>query len=266
MTYRSKGLKIKDNNSFSFKKSELLAVLQAIDSSFNFDSEESNYIKESDSNNLSLNSLPHHIRVLAMNDYFTVVESACFISLDEPEKIQSYLDNDDYAYNAWNYGGHIQAVKVIEGGIKAKKLVIDSDGLIPRALLQKFLFDRDCIIDGFNKDFKERSNTNFSDHKVEVKSSEIQRLKAELNEKTKQLESILIQTNSEESKLSSTRAENNVAKLILVLAKMADIDISKPYANYESLKVTAELLGIERFPSDENVASWLKKANSQNPS
>lgn len=150
--------------------------------------------------------------------------------------------------------------------LRQKKLVIDSDGLIPRALLQKFLFDRDCIIDGFNKDFKERSNTNFSDHKVEVKSSEIQRLKAELNEKTKQLESILIQTNSEESKLSSTRAENNVAKLILVLAKMADIDISKPYANYESLKVTAELLGIERFPSDENVASWLKKANSQNPS
>ncbi|MDN8340305.1 hypothetical protein QZJ98_18985, partial [Acinetobacter baumannii] len=67
------------------------------------------------------------------------------------------------------------------------------------------------------------------------------------------------------SKLGSTRAENNVAKLILVLAKMADIDVSKPYANYESLKVTAELLGIERFPSDENVASWLKKANSQNP-
>ncbi|MDC5024055.1 hypothetical protein OHW20_03215 [Acinetobacter baumannii] len=94
---------------------------------------------------------------------------------------------------------------------------------------------------------------------------------AEAQERIKQLETthqisqVEIQTNSEKSKLGSTRAENNVAKLILVLGQMANIDVSKPYANYESLKTKAELLGIERFPSDENVASWLKRANSQNP-
>ncbi len=66
-------------------------------------------------------------------------------------------------------------------------------------------------------------------------------------------------------KLKSTRAENNVAKLILTLSSMAKIDVSKPYSPYESLRTEADLLGIDKFPSDENIAGWLKKANNQNP-
>jgi len=95
---------------------------------------------------------------------------------------------------------------------------------------------------------------------------EIESLKLQLldqDQKIKELE--LIQTAENESKLGSTRAENNVAKLILALSTQAKIDTSKPYAQYESLKKQAELLGIDKFPSDENVASWLKRANSLNP-
>ncbi|RDJ54600.1 hypothetical protein AB722_19675, partial [Acinetobacter baumannii] len=92
----------------------------------------------------------------------------------------------------------------------------------------------------------------------------IESLKLQLldqDQKIKELE--LIQTTENQSKLGSTRAENNVAKLILALSELAHIDTSKPYAPYESLKTQGELLGLEKFPSDENVATWLKRANAQ---
>ncbi|NWK75141.1 hypothetical protein HYG93_12840 [Acinetobacter sp. SwsAc6] len=96
-------------------------------------------------------------------------------------------------------------------------------------------------------------------------------LKAELLEKDQKIKELgLIQTTVDESKLGNTRAENNVTKLLLVLAKMADIDVSKPHAIHESLLVQAELLGVDKFPSDETIKKWLVKANkhknSQNPS
>lgn len=49
--------------------------------------------------------------------------------------------------------------------------------------------------------------------------------------------------------------------MILVLASMADINIDKPYSVHESLKAKADLLGIDKFPSNETVKGWLNKAN-----
>lgn len=123
-----------------------------------FDSSFTNYLNESDLTiDQEINTikqvetqLPPHIKILAMNDYFTVIESACFISFDEPEKIQAYVDSGDFTYDAWRYGEHIQAVKVIENGIRANNLDIENDGMIPRTSLQRFLFDRNHVITGFN--------------------------------------------------------------------------------------------------------------------
>lgn len=143
--------------------------------------------------------LPLHIKILAMNDFFTIVESACFISLDEPEKIQAYLDSGNLTYDAWRYGEHMQAVKVIEGAIKAKKLDIDHEGMIPRASLQQFLFDRNHVIAGFNDNLPQQNQSTFgsstlqqAEPNIENQNAEIARLRRELataQERIKQLES-----------------------------------------------------------------------------
>ena len=151
MTYRSDPFDKQNYSKFAFKKSELLAVLQAIDENFNFDTVAlSEPIQEAIKIEKSDNQIPLHIKILAMSDYFTIIESACFISLDEPEKIQAYMDSGDLTYDAWRYGEHIQAVKVIENGIRANNLDIENDGMIPRTSLQQFLFDRNHVIAGFN--------------------------------------------------------------------------------------------------------------------
>ena len=174
----------KKTSNFAFKKSELLAVLQEIDSNFSFANGEIHQHdcldKTSVESNTAINNLPHHIKVLAMNDYFTVIESACFISLDEPEKIQAYIDSGDFTYNAWNYGGHIQAVKVIEGAIKAKKLDIDNDGVIPRASLQKFLFDRNNVIIGFNDNLPIQEPIGCGNPTIQQTEPTIENLNAEI--------------------------------------------------------------------------------------
>ncbi|MGD9699118.1 hypothetical protein [Acinetobacter sp.] len=273
MTYRSNPFDKQDYSKFAFKKSELLAVLQAIDENFSFDTVASSEpIQETIEIEKPDNQIPLHIKILAMNDYFTIVESACFISLDEPEKIQAYVDSGDLTYDAWRYGEHIQAVKIIENAIRANKLDIESDGVIPRASLQKFLFERTCVIPGFNDNLSQQNQSTFgtptfqqTEPNIENQNAEIARLRGELaaaQERIKQME--LIQTSiADESKLGSTRAENNAAKLILALSELASIDISKPYAPYESLKTQSELLGVDKFPSNENVATWLKRANAQ---
>lgn len=291
MTYRSETL--------AFKKSELLEVLQAINSNFSFEdtgshqrdnatnSKHENIIEQTEPTpkveNTSAqqeNQLPLFLKMLVMSEYFTVVEAACCISHDEPAKIQALIDSSDLNYNAWSYGEHIQAVKVIESGIKAKKLDIEDDGLIPRASLQQFLFERHHVITGFNDKLPEQESIECGRpfvHQISLNTednlySEITRLRKVLIDKTKAIKDLQehikqleteqseIQTSEQESKLH-TRTENNVSKLILVLAEMAGINVSTPYANYQAISTQADLLGIDKFPSDENVAGWLKKAS-----
>jgi hypothetical protein len=214
-------------------------------------------------------------KILLMNEYFSVVEAACLISKDDPNKVQALIDNNDLSYDAWHYGEHIQAMKVIKDAISINRLDMANEG-ISKVSLQVFLFEKNYIVAGFNDNlpmYKGIVNISalganyhtlleeneFLRQQLEKKEDEIQELITKLKIQTS--ESTII----EESKLKSTRAENNVAKLILTLSSMAKIDVTKPYSPYESLRVEADLLGIDKFPSDENIAGWLKKANNQNP-
>lgn len=208
-------------------------------------------------------SLNEELNILTKSDYFDIFDSACLMSLDEPSKLNSDINYGD----DWKYGEHKQAIKVLNYAIKAQEIDED-DGLIPRDSLQSFLFNRGTIIKGFNdglKDCQSNYKYNKTDNEntvIDTLKQENKKLKAELLEKQQKLEELeLTQTTQDESKLGNTRAENNVTKLLLVLAKMANIDINKPHAIHESLLVQAELLGVDRFPSDETIKKWLIKAN-----
>ncbi|MDQ9008633.1 hypothetical protein RFI36_03020 [Acinetobacter gerneri] len=195
---------------------------------------------------------------------FSIDECACIISDYDPLEIQKYPHNDideiapDYS----------RAYSFIRSAIEADKLnifnyKIDADNF------REYLACENIIITGFNDQLKNDLTIQSLDHQnstIEHLKKENEKLKVELLEKEQKIKELeLIQTTEDKSKLGSTRAENNVAKLILALSAQANIDTSRPYAQYESLKTQAELLGIDKFPSNENVASWLKKANYQNP-
>lgn len=93
--------------------------------------------------------------------------------------------------------------------------------------------------------------------KIEVLKNIIQEKNAKIEELTQVINAI--QNNNNIDQLH-TKTKNNVAKLILVLSDMANIDISKPYAVYDAINTKAQLLGIDRFPNDDTVAGWLKTA------
>lgn len=270
-----------DYSNFAFKKSEILEILKGLNSNFSFDE----HVKD---------KYPKSYKDFFYNyDVFNGFEVACLISGYDPNQ----LSINKTRSVAWSNENPLfaQALGLVLSADKEKGLFkydpdshssYELDYTISNADLKKYLISKNIIISGFNDSVSANLSNEDSYETPHIKSTianleldiaieqntvktltaEIEKLKAELlekDQKIKELESI--QTSQNESKLGSTRAENNVAKLILALSAQAKIDTSKPYAQYESLKAQAELLGIDKFPSDENVASWLRRANSQNP-
>lgn len=250
------------------------------------------------------NQLPPHIKILTMNDYFTVVESACFISFDEPEKMQAYIDSGDFTYDAWRYGEHIQAVKVIENGIRANNLDIEDDGMIPRVSLQRFLYERNHVISGFNDNQQLLILPRYGDPSIGYASPEsYQKERAQLLKEFKQLKSELEQEKLQSSLLildnQSSLSETNQLKARITELEAAqpksinsDVQLSPeqeiPNSRQRNniLKIISILSGMaglppEHFkafnmmdvhaaqnnidiPSKHTVADWLKKARDSN--
>ncbi|ELX8745917.1 hypothetical protein ACWL9T_001506 [Acinetobacter baumannii] len=200
------------------------------------------------------------------NCTFNVQEVACLISGYNPTDIEgkytyvSWLNDNPKFSEALDFAWSAVRGDMFEE-IYADYFVIGAEKL------KEFLTIKEVFIEGFNAHLrpsdesqeKESESLIIDNLKKEIESLKLQLL--DQDQKIKELE--LIQTTENQSKLGSTRAENNVAKLILALSELAHIDTSKPYAPYESLKTQGELLGLEKFPSDENVATWLKRANAQ---
>jgi hypothetical protein len=260
-------------------------------------------LKENTSKQIE-NQIPLHIKILAMNDYFTVIESACFISFDEPEKIQAYVDSGDFTYDAWRYGEHIQAVKVIENGIRANNLDIEDDGMIPRVSLQRFLYERNHVISGFNDNQSLLILPRYGDPSIGYASPEsYQKERAQLLKELKQLESELEQEKLQSSLLildnQSSLSETNqlkarITELEAAQPKPIDSDVQlSPEQEIPNSRQRNNILRIisilsqmadlppepfsafnvleayadqnnKEIPSKHTVADWLKKARDSN--
>jgi hypothetical protein len=271
MTYRSNPFDKQDYSKFAFKKSELLEVLQAIDSSFNFDSglvtkQEYKEVKNIQSDT---NANFDYRFFLFKKPLLTFHEAACIMTGYDPQYVEQCQNDTNFKQNFSNYLG---ACDYISTCVDVQMLSYDSySNRLYTSEFKQFLANENTFINGFNDELR-HSEVSHLDQNSADDNSTIEQLKKENEElkvellgkerRIKELESI--QTSIEdESKLGRTRAENNAAKLILALSELASIDISKPYAPYESLKTQGELLGIDKFPSNENVATWLKRANAQ---
>ncbi|MHA3079316.1 hypothetical protein [Acinetobacter sp. ANC 5502] len=296
MTYRSKNpFDANDYSNFAFKKSELLEVLQAIDSSFNFNNDQKIQKYCEEYNNDYTSDYPVNFEnndiidppLFYLNETFTLIEASCILSGDNPISMKRCFHDTNFDQN---YPSFNEAYNFINAAVWAGKFPDDG---IPSALLKTYLQSKGKIITGFNDQMSETSNNEFPqkeekyeniifsleldiaieknkveqlEKQLQEKDAEIAHLQDQLQSKEKELLRLSeTQTSEQESKLHP-RAENNVSKLILVLAEMAKIDVSVPYGNYQSIKIQAELLDIDKFPSDENIAGWLKKASSfKNP-
>ena len=284
MTYRSKNpFDANDYSNFAFKRSELLEVLQAIDNGFSFEDTDShqrdnatnskheNIIEQTEptpkvenTSTQQENQLPLFLKTLVMSEYFTVVEAACCISHDEPAKIQALIDSGDLNYNAWSYGEHIQAVKVIESGIRAKKLDIEDDGLIPTTSLQQFLFERHHVITGFNDKLPEQESKGYGtpfihqgSPNTENLSAEITRLRAVVMDKAKTIKNLQESIRQLEADQPIGKSEpNNLLDLIF------DESATERYAPDLALSIRLwEHIYITNSNTDShsnNANSWLK--------
>ena len=206
------------------------------------------------------------------NCTFTVQEVACLLSGYTPTSVDG----------KWNYVPWLkenpkfkEALDFVWSAVRgdifdeiyADFFVIESEKL------KDFLTTRERFIDGFNKHLEPLEKNRMPESNnltLERLEQQIEDLKVQLLEKDEIIKELkVIPTTQDESKLGNTRAENNVTKLLLVLAKMAGINTHKPHSIHESLLVQAELLGVDRFPSDETIKKWLHKANkhenNQNP-
>ncbi len=65
----------------------------------------------------------------------------------------------------------------------------------------------------------------------------------------------------EPDKILATKSYNSVLKFICVLVEMAKVNTINPFSDYESLKTQSDLIGLEKFPSKDTVADWLKAVN-----
>ena len=271
MTYRSNPFDKQDYSKFAFKKSELLAVIQAIDENFSFDLVNADLQENKELLHIEANTNVNHEYKLFLfkKPLLTFHEAACIMTGYDPQYVEQCQNDTNFKQNFSNYLG---AYDYISTCIDAQMLSYDSySNRLCASEFKQFLANENTFINGFNDELR-HSEVSHLDQNSAGDNSTIEQLKKENEElkvellgkerRIKELESI--QTSIEdESKLGRTRAENNVAKLILALSELASIDISKPYAPYESLKTQGELLGIDKFPSDENVATWLKRANAQ---
>lgn len=268
MTYRSNPFDKQDYSKFAFKKSELLAVIQAIDENFSFDLVNADLQENKELLHIEANTNVNHEYKLFLfkKPLLTFHEAACIMTGYDPQYVEQCQNDTNFKQNFSNYLG---AYDYISTCIDAQMLSYDSySNRLCTSEFKQFLANDGTFINGFNEHLKNKEldqSANNQNPIIDQLKKENEKLKAEVlgkEERIKELE--LIQTSiADESKLGSTRAENNAAKLILALSELASIDISKPYAPYESLKTQGELLGVDKFPSDENVATWLKRANAQ---
>lgn len=236
----------------------------------------------------------NEIPLFYLNDTFSLIEAACVLSGDNSIQMNRCFNDTNFEQNYPEFNEAYSFIcSAVQAGRFAGDLILAND-------LKSYLRSKGKIIDGFNDQLKNEVTEQNLDNQnsiidqlkkenerlkqllqknegesvelaIDLKASENtlnrittknEELKAELLEKDEKIKELeLIQTTPDESKLGNTRAENNVTKLLLVLAKMANIDINKPHAVHDSLLVQAELLGVDKFPSDETIKKWLIKAN-----
>ncbi|MDV7614219.1 hypothetical protein R4666_03645 [Acinetobacter baumannii] len=201
--------------------------------------------------------LPKQIEILSKNYYFTVFDAACLISLDEPDIIYDINYNDNFMYSE-----HKLAIKVIENGIKAKKLEIDKEGMIPKLSLQNFLLEQNILIIGFNdnlpiKNSTEAEQLTISKLNLLIKNlnNEIAGLKEIVDRKDVEVEQLKNDIQKEReisvvSRANQNHAEKEIIKLQKLVKQLEADQVLEQTEYNELLSLIFDESATERYAPD----------------
>lgn len=196
MTYRSNPFDKQDYSKFAFKKSELLAVIQAIDENFSFDLVNADLQENKELLHIEANTNVNHEYKLFLfkKPLLTFHEAACIMTGYDPQYVEQCQNDTNFKQNFSNYLG---AYDYISTCIDAQMLSYDSySNRLCASEFKQFLAKDGVFIDGFNDDLQGaelEKNTDSNNTELQQLKLENEKLKAELAEKDqkiKELESL----------------------------------------------------------------------------
>lgn len=183
MTYRSNPFDKQDYSKFAFKKSELLAVIQAIDENFSFDLVNADLQENKELLHIEANTNVNHEYKLFLfkKPLLTFHEAACILTGYDPQYVEQCQNDTNFKQNFSNYLG---AYDYISTCIDAQMLSYDSySNRLCASEFKQFLAKDGEFIDGFNDELR-HSEVSHIDQNSDANNSTIKRLKKE-NEKLK---------------------------------------------------------------------------------
>ncbi|MGQ1156038.1 hypothetical protein ACT436_05135 [Acinetobacter baumannii] len=238
MTYRSNPFDKQDYSKFAFKKSELLAVIQAIDENFSFDLVNADLQENKELLHIEANTNVNHEYKLFLfkKPLLTFHEAACIMTGYDPQYVEQCQNDTNFKQNFSNYLG---AYDYISTCIDAQMLSYDSySNRLCASEFKQFLANAGYFVDGFNDGLDEpKSNIMDSDlntqkiisnleldlaiekNKVEKLNKEIDNLKAHIAE----LESKKMQYPQKENAINDDKINIANSDLLLIAALMTTL-------------------------------------------
>lgn len=193
MTYRSNPFNQTDYSKFAFKKSEILEILKAVNSNFDFD--ENNEAKHQ-----IMNTQVNHDVLIPQNDYkfflfkkplLTFHEASCIMTGYDPQYVEQCRNDTNFKQNFSNYLG---AKDYIDACCDAHMLCYNPmDNRIDAKDFKQFLANNDTFIAGFNDPLKSELIDQSLDNQnstIDQLKKENEKLKAELAEKEQKIKEL----------------------------------------------------------------------------
>ncbi|WP_061875684.1 hypothetical protein [Acinetobacter lactucae] len=212
------------SETLAFKKSELLAVLQAIDKNFSFDS-----IKPSEPPlqrviSADKQDSSDYNKILFKKPLLSQYEAACIISGIGLYLVLAFNDEFEAKIEYPNWGGALDYIKtcIKEGLLETEGSFMEH---IKRDDLKSFLASENIIIEGFNNNFKPINfiekeqlilqRVELNDEKINVENANLSELVAKQKLEIEQLKKDIANERaiSLSSCIDKNKAEKEVAKL-----------------------------------------------------
>jgi hypothetical protein len=235
MTYRSNPFDKQDYSKFAFKKSELLAVLQAIDENFSFDSVNTNLQENKELSHIEVNTnASYEYRFfLFKKPLLTFHEAACIMTGYDPQYVEQCQNDTNFKQSFSNYLG---AYDYISTCLDAQMLGYDSySNRLYTSEFKQFLADENTFINGFNDELRRSEvshtdqNPNADNHTLEQLKKENDQLKARIAELESQQNNI-----AEPTELNGIHAINQHKS---DLQGMARVIASKKWADDDTVLI-----------------------------
>lgn len=218
---------------------------------------------------LEIKRTPKQYPLFYKNDFFDLRECESMITGSTP-------DND------WKNAERVQAYNLVLASVHNGKFkphpFRENDYLISANDFREWLISKDIFIDGFTNISNQGKFTTQSQicetnpiqapitELEQQLHSEIDRLKTELE----QAQTLLAEKLADKQNIELAQSvdeplhpklKTSHEKLIAVLASMAELDFNKPFSNYDSLCLKAELLGMDNFLNKDTLAKLLNNAH-----